>query len=360
MLAVGDPAAAKALVLRDSSNTSDLLAMLGAPSAPSSTAGGKTTVVAVPLAAHLDSVVSGAPAIVQRVLFAPASATKQPREVAARSQNLVAADAAVAVARHRLNEQLVAQQREIALLSQLGTSLAADSAEIGALALNYQTVADSMAKLDQLLASAEARVRGMLGQEIEATRSLAAENAKTADSLRTLLASRVGPEDKAALDAEVATAAAYTRIAELAATGLDRAIAHHPTFVARDSLRAHDMAARSALATLRSAYSGSRTGIDAALTALRAGDSPDVQRARQALADAESRRTSAEGEAIAAVNAELSARAEEIVANLQRNAEAAQFGVASAAFFRAIDGTRAVGAAGSVGSTRVPAPDRRR
>jgi tetratricopeptide (TPR) repeat protein len=369
MLAVGDPAAAKALVLTDSSSASDLLATLSAPPTASSSAGantgntgsgGNTAVVAVPLATLLDSVVSGAPAIVQRVLFAPASATKQPREVAARSQNLVAADAAVSVARHRLNEQLVAQQREVALLTQLSTSLAADSAAIGALALDYQTVADSMAKLDQLLASAEARVRGMLGQEIEATRSLAAENAKTADSLRTLLESRAGPEDKAALDAEVATAAAYARIAELAATGLDRAIAHHPTFVARDSLRAHDMAARSALATLQSAYSGSRTGVAAALTALRAGDSPDVQRARQALADAESRRASAESEAIAAVNAELSARAEELVASLQRSTEAAQFGVASAAFFRAIDGTRTVGGAGSVGASRVPAPERRR
>lgn len=359
MLAAGDPAASKALVLRDSSNTSDLLATLGAPSA-SMPVGAQTAVATVPGAAHLDSVAARAPAIVQRVLFAPASATKQPREVAARSQNLVAADAAVAVARLRLNEQLVAQQREIALLTQLSGSIAADSADIGALAVNYQTLADSMAKLDQLMASADARLRSMLGQEIEATRSLAAENAKTADSLRTVLAPRGGSDDKAALDAEVATAAAYARIAELAATGLGNAIAHHPAFVARDSLRAHDLAAKSALGTLQTSYAGSRAGIAAALGALRGGDSPDVQRARQALSDAESRQRAAEGDAIAAVNAELSARAEEMIASLQRNTEAAQFGVASSAFFRAIDGTRAVGGAGSVGSSRVPAPERRR
>jgi hypothetical protein len=259
-----------------------------------------------------------------------------------------------------LNEQLVAQQREIALLTQLSGSVAADSADLGALAVNYQTLADSIAKLDQLMASAEARVRTMLGQELEATRSLAAENARTADSLRTLLAPRGSSDDKAALDAEVATAASYARIAELAATGLDNAIAHHPTFVARDSLRAHGVAARSALATLQTSYAGSRAGIAAALTSLHSGDSPDVQRARQALADAESRQRAAEGEAIAAVNAELSARAEEMIANLQRNTEAAQFGVASSTFFRAIDGTRTVGAAGGVGPSRVPAPERRR
>ncbi len=70
---------------------------------------------------------------------------------------------------------------------------------------------------------------------------------------------------------------------------------------------------------------------------LHGGDTPEVQRARQALADAESRRNAAEGEAVAAVNAELSARAGRLIADLQRNTEAAQFGVASAAFFRAID-----------------------
>ena len=360
ILVAGDPAAAKALVFRDSSNTTDLLTTLSAPATPPAVVGGRTAIVAVPGAGHLDSIAARAPAIVQRVLFAPASATKQPREVAARSQNLVAADAAVAVARFRLNEQIVAQQREIVLLTQLGASLAADSADIGALAVNYQTLVDSMAKLDVLMASAEARVRSMVGQEIEATRSLAAENAKAADSLRTLLAPRGGAEDKAALDAEVATAASYARIAELAATGLDNAIAHHPTFVTRDSVRAHAIVARSSLATMQTSYAGSRAGVAAALTTLHAGDTPDVQRARQALADAESRQSIAEREAIAAVNAELSARAGEMIASLQRNTEAAQFGVASSAFFRAIDGTGAVGGTGSVGSSRMPAPERRR
>jgi hypothetical protein len=238
--------------------------------------------------------------------------------------------------------------------------LASDSASVGALAANYQTLADSTARLDQLMAAAEARLREMLGREIEQTRSLAAENARTADSLRSALAAGAGPDDRAALDAEVAAANAYARIAELASGGLDKAIAHHPTFAMRDSLRAHNASAKAVLAELQGSYAGSRRDVDAALAALRAGDGADVQRARQALADAEARRTSVEREAIAAVTAELSARADEMIASLQRNTEAAQFGLASAAFFRAIDGTRAVGGAGSVGSSRVPAPARRR
>ena len=91
--------------------------------------------------------------MVKRVLFTPASATKQLGDVAVRSQNLVAADASVGVARYRLSVQLEAQQREIALLTQLSGSLAADSGQIGAMAVNYQTLADSIARLDQLLSS---------------------------------------------------------------------------------------------------------------------------------------------------------------------------------------------------------------
>jgi hypothetical protein len=362
LLAVGDPAGAKAVTVRDSLSTSAMMAAItGTPDAgaPSS----ETSIAPAPAAARLDSIAQRVPAPVQRVLFAPASATRQPHELVVQSQNLASADAAIAVARYRLAEQLEAQQREMALLAQLGASLAGDSAALGALSAGYQTLADSVARLDQLMAAAEARLRDMIGREVEATRSLAAENLKTADSLKAALAPSATAEDRVAIDAEVATAAAYSRIAEMTATGLDKAIAHHPVFVLRDSLRAHNAAARATLANLQNTWTGSRRGVDAELSALRAGDGPGVQGARKALADAEARRASVEGELIAAVTAELSARAGEMVASLERNAEAAQFGVASAAFFRAIDGTRAVGAsggAGSLGTSRARAPERRR
>jgi hypothetical protein len=111
---------------------------------------------------------------------------------------------------------------------------------------------------------------------------------------------------------------------------------------------------------MQSSYAGSRRDVDAALGTLHSGDTPEVQRARQSLADAESRRSAAEGDAVAAVNAELSARAGRLIADLQRNTEAAQFGVASATFFRAIDEPRAAGGAGSAGSSRNRNPERRR
>ena len=363
LLIVGDPANAKALVLRDSSDAQALLAAVTGSGSTTSVVTSQPAGIAA-TGGRLDSVTARMTPGVRRVLFAPVSATRQSGELAVRSQSVASADAAVAVARHRLAEEMEAQQRELALLTSLAASLSADSAVIGGLAADYQTLADSMARLDGLMAAAETRLRQMLGREIEATRTSAAENARTADSLRTVLAGSGSPEDRTAIDAEVATAAAYARIADMAATGLDKAIAHHPAFAMRDSVRAHGVRARSLLAELQGSYSGSRRDIDAAMATLRGGDGPAVRAARQALAEAEGRRTTVEGEAIAAVTAELSARTSELITGLQRSGEAAQFGVASAAFFRAIEGTRAVGSAGSsgtrVGASRNASPERRR
>jgi outer membrane protein assembly factor BamD (BamD/ComL family) len=352
-LTVSDPGGAKTLVV-SAAPAADLTTVLG--SEPRSSTGGTATAPTLSAASagtRLDSLARSSPAA-SRVLFAPPSATTNPSQVLARSQTLTAADAAVAVARHRLGEAIEAQQREVELLGRLAASLASDSSAILGIAANYRALTDSLARLDQLMATAEAKLRDMIGREVEATRALAAENSRTADSLRTALAESASPEERAALDAEVATAASYAKIAELTASGLDRAITHHPAFVLRDSIRAHSAAGQATLVALQSSYSGSRRDLDASLNALRNGDGPAARAARQALTEAEGRRTVAESEAIAAVSAELSARASELVASLQKNTEAAQFGIASAAFFRAIDTQRAVGDAGRGGGTPTP------
>ena len=360
LLGLADPLGAKALILRDSSGAADVLALVAGTASATPSLTTSFAVDAASAGQRLDSIAARTSPSVTRVLFAPASSTTRPRELAERSQSLVGADAAVAVARYRLAEQLEAQERELALLARLGTMLAADSSVITGLAASHQILADSLARLDQLMAGAEARLRQMLGQEIEATRSLAAQNARIADSLRTALTPLADADGRAAIDAEVATAASYARIAELLAGGLDKAIARHPAFVLRDSVRAHDARARAMLVGLQGSYSRSRGDIDAALGGLRGGDAPATRAARQALSDAEARRTTLEGEVIAAVTAELTARATEMIASLQRSTEAARFGTASAAFFRAIDGARALGGTGTAGAARNAAPERRR
>ena len=342
LLVLGDPISAKALTMRDSAVPAAAIAALTGTATPTQVSNSVAlSPVALPRA--LNRVTTATPNVVARVIFSPASATQRPRELAAGSQSLVAADASVAVARHRLAEELAAQQRQIALLASLAVQLDADSATVAVLASEYQAVADSVARLDPMMAAAEARLRGMLGREIDATRSLAAENARTADSLRAALASSGAPSDREALDAEVATAAAYSRIADVAARGLDSAIAHHPTFVSRNSLRENSLRARTLVTGVQGSYGSARRDVASALAALRSGDGPAVSAARRALADAEARRTTVEGEVIAAVTAELSARAGEMVAALKRDTEAASFGLASATFFRAIDATKSGG-----------------
>ena len=355
LLLIDDPAGAKALEVRDSSGSGGVFAVLGGTAEPTNLVAASPVLVSAAAGPRLDSLASRYPTVT-RVLYAPASADS--RALSSGAQSLVTVDAAVAVARFRLEEELEAQKREIALLSRLAATLSIDSAEISALAAQHRALADSVARLDGLMASAEARLRQILNREIDATRSLAAENQKTADSLRAALAAGAGEEDRAAIEAEAATAAAYGRIAEMVTTGLDKAIAQHPAFVARDSLRAHSARSLATLTELQNTFAGSQRGIDDALNALRNGDGPAARAARQALADAEARRSAAESQVIAAVSAELSARASALAQGLQHSAEAAQFGTASAAFFRAIDGTRALGGASNDRDRRV-APQQR-
>jgi hypothetical protein len=360
LLVLGDPAGAKVVVVRDSLGEGTVLAAVTGTGDVSSARAVRPSLEMASGGQQFDSLVSTAGPAVTRVLFAPATSPAASRTVAEGAQRLSGVDATVAVARFRLAEEIEAQKLEIELLARLAATLSADSAEIGALAVRQRVLGDSIARLDQMMAAAEARLRGLMGQETAATRSLAAENQRTADSLRAALAAGVGPEDRAAIDAEVATAAAYARIADMLTTGLDKAIAQHPAFVARDSVRAHNARALTTLNEVEGTYTGSRRAVDDALAELRNGDGPSARAARQALADAEARRSVVEGEVIAAVSAELSGRASALVAGLQHSAEAAQFGMASAAFFRAIDATRAVGGIGPVGGDRRVAPDQRR
>ena len=83
----------------------------------------------------------------RRVVFAPASATKNPQLFAARSQALYAADAAVVVAQHTLAELLASQQRQIALLQQLQTRLNSDADALSATAAKLTAARDSLAHL---------------------------------------------------------------------------------------------------------------------------------------------------------------------------------------------------------------------
>jgi outer membrane protein assembly factor BamD (BamD/ComL family) len=338
-LFVNDPANGKTIALDDAAGSErQVLAAAFGDSA--------TEIVPVVSAAEiisLDDIAQRFDALTQtgdlprRVVFAPASATKNPQLFAARSQALYAADAAVVVAQHTLAELLASQQRQIALLQQLQTRLNSDADALNATAAKLTAARDSLAHLAVALDAAAVRLRQMFVAQINTTRMLANENKASLDSVKSVLAGAQGSPEYTLFDTESQTATSYLQLADIIERGLDTALGHHPVFAKRDSINAHSQQLATLLGESQSALASARQAVTDEITRLQSGGS-DRSRALQAtLAAAESRRTAAENSLVAIVDAELRARATEMIASLKRDTEAAEFGSASASFFQAID-----------------------
>ena len=294
----------------------------------------------------------------RRIVFAPASATKNPRDFAARSQALYAADAAVVVAQHTLAELLASQQRQILLLQQLQTRLSSDGDALNALTGRLSAARDSLARLAVALTAASTRLRQMFVAQINTTRMLANENRAALDSIKSALASAQGAAEYASLDTESQTATAYVQLADIIERGLDTALGHHPVFAKRDSVNAHGQQLAVLIGESQTALAGARQAVSDEITRLQSGGSDRARSLQATLAAAESRRSMAENSVVAVVEAELRARAGEMIASLKRDTEAAEFGSASASFFQAIDAgqtpTAGTTSSASISPTRGP------
>ncbi|MFL5563078.1 MAG: tetratricopeptide repeat protein [Gemmatimonadaceae bacterium] len=277
----------------------------------------------------------------RRVVFAPASATKNPQDFAARSQALYAADAAVVVAQHTLAELLASQQRQILLLQAMQGRLASDADAMAATAARLNAARDSLARLAVALDAASTRLRQMFVAQINTTRMLANENRASLDSVKASLAGAQGTSEYIVLDTESQTATAYSQLADIIERGLDTALGHHPVFAKRDSVNARGQQIATLLGETQSALAGARQAVTDEIARLQSGGSDRTRALQAELASAESRRTTAENSLVAVVDAELRARATEMIASLKRDTEAAEFGSASASFFQAIDAGQA-------------------
>ena len=109
-----------------------------------------------------------------RLLFAPPSATRNRSDFVLGSQALYDADVAVALARHRLDEQLAAQQLQLALLRRFQTILANDLAGFDTLTRGLTAAQDSLTRVYALVSAAGTRLTGLFMGQITATRLLAA------------------------------------------------------------------------------------------------------------------------------------------------------------------------------------------
>ncbi|HEU4563754.1 MAG TPA: hypothetical protein VFS05_03855, partial [Gemmatimonadaceae bacterium] len=315
--------------------------------------------------ARLDSLspVLGA-AFPRRLVHVPAQGGATRAAYVQRMAALRRADVAVAMARWRLQQQLDAYAARIAVTQNLRSMLATENERLTAVGQTLAATRDSLARLVAAITETQARLKGILASEAEATRALAAENIARMDSIGATMRGIANPEDESVLQVERTTAARYQQLSETIAAGLDSAFAHHPVTVARDTVQARLARDEQLLAETQGGVVEANRILGEELARLQAGEPDRVRAGRATLARAEGQRTAEEGALVAAVDAELRARAGQLLAVLRRDTEAAEFGAASAAFFKAAEGTGAATpdgtsptAGGTAGGVRDEAPN---
>ena len=361
LLFLRDPASGKTIALQDAAGAeAQVLATIFADSA--TTLPAVTAPEIVSLSDVMTRIASITPSIEgsipPRVLFAPASATRNRSDFVLGSQALYDADVAVALARHRLEEQMEAQRLQLALLRRFQTILANDLAGFDTLTRGLTAAQDSLSRVYALVAAAGTRLTGLFMGQITATRLLAEENIVSIDSLRRGLAGAIAPADDAILSQERETAEYYRRTADLIQNGLPGAIARNPIFALADSVRARAAQVATLVAEARGAGEEAQRLLASAIAEMESTESDRMRALRAAIAAAEAQRSNAEARLVAVVDSELRARANEMLATLRRDVEAAEFGSASALFFKTLDAERRTNAVGTTDTTgavrRVP------
>ena len=270
----------------------------------------------------------------KRVLFAPASANAAPTLFAQRAEAVMSADLDAAITSQRL--RLASRNATLRLMQIRGLQQA------------MQGRGDTVAKLVARVDTTDARLRGLL-TSIDSTES----------HLRGSLVTQVrnvqgGPAYVLSVRADSLRQRGLIPpgldVEALVAARTDSLLNALPLFLLRDSVRIRMNKVRTELAESRTAIEQADRLFAAAQTGQLTDTSASLSRLRSAQAAAQSRRSEAEAGLVAAVSTELSARATDLLALLQHDLQAAEFGTATAAFFNAIDQGRPAGA-GTTGTS---------
>ncbi|HEV8236066.1 MAG TPA: hypothetical protein VGP84_15750 [Gemmatimonadaceae bacterium] len=257
----------------------------------------------------------------KRVLFAPASANAAPTLFAQRSEAVMAADLDAAITSQRL--RLATRNATLRLMQIRGLQQA------------MQGRGDTVAKLVARVDTTDSRLRGLL-TSIDSTEA----------HLRASLVTQVrniqgGPAYVLSVRADSLRQRGLipsgVDVESLVAARTDSLLNAMPLFLLRDSVRIRLNGVRQQLADSHAAIQAADVLFAAAQTGQLTDTSASLSRLRSAQAAAISRRAEAEAGLIAAVSTELSARAADLLALIQHDMQAAEFGTATAAFFNAID-----------------------
>ena len=263
----------------------------------------------------------------KRVLFAPPSANAAPTLFAQRSEAVMTADLDAAITSQRL--RLATRNATLRLMQIRGLQQAmqgrADT--VARLVARVDTTDSRLSGLLTSIDTTEARLRGALVTQVRNVQGGPAYVLSVrADSLRQRGQIPVG------LDVE-----------SLVAARTDSLLNALPLFLLRDSVRIRLTKVRKDLADSRAAIQDADRLFAAAQTGQLTDTSASLTQLRSAQASAMERRRQAEAGLIAAVSSELTARATDLLALLQHDMQAAEFGTATAAFFNAIDQGRPAG-----------------
>jgi outer membrane protein assembly factor BamD (BamD/ComL family) len=271
----------------------------------------------------------------KRVLFAPASANAAPTLFAQRAEAVMAADLDAAITSQRL--RLASRNATLRLMQIRGLQQA------------MQGRGDTVAKLVARVDTTDARLRGLL-TSIDSTES----------HLRGSLVTQVrnvqgGPAYVLSVRADSLRQRGLIPpgldVEALVAARTDSLLNALPLFLLRDSVRIRLTKVRQELAESKTSIEQADRLFAAAQTGQLTDTSVSLTRLRSAQAAAQSRRSEAEAGLVAAVSTELSARATDLLALLQHDLQAAEFGSATAAFFNAIDQGRPAGAGTTTGTS---------
>lgn len=363
LLFLDDPEHGRTLALPDAAGAEpSIVAAAYAGAAPPPAADAPRIITLTDVQTRVDSV---APALgadfPRRILYRGVSAPASRAAYATSAEALDAADAAVALARFRLQSQQGTQALQIGALQEFQHLIADSRAVLEENARTLGLVRDSLGRMTAVLTDSRRRVREALGKQVTLTKEMAAENVAMLDSVKASLGSSLTPHDSAVLETEIQTAHTYQQISQLVDSGLDAAIARNPVFALQDSLGVRLARAQAMHDSAVALLAANDRMVSANLDSLQGHESDRVRAMRTILAAAESQQAAAEQKVVSLVEAELGARAASALAALQRDREAAEYGSASAAFFRALDSSSAAqgtssttGSASSAGTNTPP------
>ncbi len=347
LLFLQQPAAGKVLALPDNHGMDQAaIAQVMGASAPA-TPPGQLRPEIISLAdvgPRLDSL---APAsgggVARRAVYLTDSGGPTRAEFVRRSQALSQADVVVAVARYQLAEQLAAHNAKLALIERLQEMLGEAAAQLDTLSRELTQARDSLTRLSQMTEEESMRVRELIQREAEAVRLDAADNARRADSLRASFGTMLSADDAGLIEVERQTSLTYQQLANNVMNGLASVFARHPVVRLQDTVRAHIAATEGLVGDTRATISSTNAALMNEMARMRATEDQRTGAARAALASAEAARATAEGSVLVAAEAELRARADMFLGMMSRDAQAAEFGAASASFFKAVGSPTASG-----------------